>query len=588
MGDIFNFTTAPSVRLIIKAGELKNRDLFSKSDPLCVVYKLKHSLDTGESWVEIGRTEMIRNCLNPEWSEEIELEYMFEEKQNLRFDIYDIDCEKKPLSQQDFLGRMECDLAEIVSIEVFQKSLSGLKKNSGFIMVRSVEVQQGAREILEFFVKGENLDKKDLFGKSDPYLEVYRFNKDGTKSLVHRTEYVRKTLNPTWRPFRLDMQALCFGDKTRNVSIVCWDNNDGKSAKPDLIGEYVTSVNHLLEPSTRIKLVNGKKKEKKGKKYEHSGILLFNIKCHMEYSFLNYINGGTQLDFAVAIDFTASNGNVEEPSSLHFIGINVPNQYETAIRAVLEICQFYNNSRIFDAFGFGAIVPPRLENTELFDVKNPKATVIDPAVVGVDGVMDAYRGCLRKVHLFGPTNFAPIIQGITERFQEKLNIPGSRYQILLIITDGAISDLENTKREIIKASKLPLSIIIIGVGQADFEAMDELDGDDNLINIDGVYAQRDIVQFVPMKKFLKNGLLQNHRHVMATLAKEVLAEVPTQLSSYMKSKRIAPRPVNDPFPKDAPAVETRRNKNQHYYESTKQSSLYAINTRRIPTAPPLE
>ena len=47
-----------------------------------------------------------------------------------------------------------------------------------------------------------------------------------------------------------------------------------------------------------------------------------------------------------------------------------------------------------------------------------------------------------------------------------------------MLTDGAISDMEDTKRAIIAASHLPMSIIIVGVGGADFDAMDALDSDD--------------------------------------------------------------------------------------------------------------
>ena len=47
-----------------------------------------------------------------------------------------------------------------------------------------------------------------------------------------------------------------------------------------------------------------------------------------------------------------------------------------------------------------------------------------------------------------------------------------------MLTDGAISDMDNTKRAIIAASSLPMSIIIVGVGRADFSAMDLLDADD--------------------------------------------------------------------------------------------------------------
>ena len=92
---------------------------------------------------------------------------------------------------------------------------------------------------------------------------------------------------------------------------------------------------------------------------------------------------------------------------------------------------------------------------------------------------------------------------------------GKNYFILLIITDGVITgmnctqclkyqsyfifvflDFEKTKRALVEASSLPMSVIIVGVGNADFEAMEALDGDDGRLSAGGVYAQRDIVQFV--------------------------------------------------------------------------------------------
>ncbi len=52
------------------------------------------------------------------------------------------------------------------------------------------------------------------------------------------------------------------------------------------------------------------------------------------------------------------------------------------------------------------------------------------------------------------------------------------YQILLLLTDGTIHDMPRTKDLIYQLAELPCSIIIVGVGKADFGAMEELDGDD--------------------------------------------------------------------------------------------------------------
>ena len=54
------------------------------------------------------------------------------------------------------------------------------------------------------------------------------------------------------------------------------------------------------------------------------------------------------------------------------------------------------------------------------------------------------------------------------------------YTVLLIITDGVIHDFEQCMDLIVQASQLPLSIIIIGVGNEDFSQMEALDGDDGV------------------------------------------------------------------------------------------------------------
>jgi len=58
-----------------------------------------------------------------------------------------------------------------------------------------------------------------------------------------------------------------------------------------------------------------------------------------------------------------------------------------------------------------------------------------------------------------------------------------------------------------QASCLPLSIIIIGVGNADFSSMSMLDADDGPLTSHGRVAQRDIVQFVPFRHFANSSLL---------------------------------------------------------------------------------
>jgi hypothetical protein len=64
-----------------------------------------------------------------------------------------------------------------------------------------------------------------------------------------------------------------------------------------------------------------------------------------------------------------------------------------------------------------------------------------------------------------------------------------------------ILDMNETLEAIVNASSLPLSIIIVGVGNADFSSMEFLDGDGRTLVSRGRRASRDIVQVI-IKGFL--------------------------------------------------------------------------------------
>ena len=62
--------------------------------------------------------------------------------------------------------------------------------------------------------------------------------------------------------------------------------------------------------------------------------------------------------------------------------------------------------------------------------------------------------------------------------------------------------MDDTRKAIVYASDLPMSLIIVGVGGADFTDMRMLDGDDGVLRApNGEPVKRDIVQFVPFRDF---------------------------------------------------------------------------------------
>ncbi|XP_077450594.1 copine-8 isoform X6 [Stigmatopora argus] len=541
---------ATKVEITVSCRNLLDRDTFSKSDPICVLYMQGMG---NKEWREFGRTEVIDNTLNPDFVRKFVLDYFFEERQDLRFDLYDVDSKSANLSKHDFLGQAYCTLGEVVGSlgSRLEKPLGGISgKKCGAIIVKAEELNNCRESVMMQFC-GNKLDKKDFFGKSDPFLVFYRSNEDSTFTICHKTEVVKNTLNPVWQAFKIPVRALCNGDYDRTIKVEVYDwDRDGSH---DFIGEFSTSYRELSRGQSQFnvyEVVNPKKKEKK-KKYLNSGtVTLLSFLVDIEVTFLDYIKGGTQINFTVAIDFTASNGNPAQPTSLHYVSPYQLNAYAMALKTVGEIIQDYDSDKMFPALGFGAKLPPDGRISHEFALNgNPQ----NPYCVGIDGVMEAYYQSLKSVQLYGPTNFSPVVNHVA-RYAASVK-DGSQYFVLLIITDGVISDMAQTKESIVNASCLPMSIIIVGVGPAEFDAMIELDGDEVRISSRGRYAERDIVQFVPFRDYIdRTG---NHILSMARLAKDVLAEIPDQFLSYMRTRGIKPAPAPPPYTPPGQPLQTQ-------------------------------
>lgn len=119
----------------------------------------------------------------------------------------------------------------------------------------------------------------------------------------------------------------------------------------------------------------------------------------------------------------------------------------------------------------------------------------EPEIRGIDGILNTYKKNLRGIYMAGPTFFSSVMDVFMDFALEGRDL--KTYFVLLILTDGEIHDMVETKRMIVETSRLPCSVIIVGVGGEDFEMMHELDSDDKILKSDkNIKAKRDIVQFV--------------------------------------------------------------------------------------------
>jgi hypothetical protein len=152
--------------------------------------------------------------------------------------------------------------------------------------------------------------------------------------------------------------------------------------------------------------------------------------------------------------------------------------------------------------------------------------IFRPEAVGIQSAINCYIDSLKKVTLSGPTYFAPIIKTISDI----ANVNNYSYMVFLLLTDGVIMDFEETVNEIVRASALPISIVIVGVGHENFDAMKKLDSDKAVLqNSKGEQAKRDIVQFVSFRDYKSDPM---------KLAKETLKEIPKQFIQYVELANI--------------------------------------------------
>ncbi|KAI3967746.1 hypothetical protein MKW92_004675 [Papaver armeniacum] len=532
-------TLYTQMELSISASKLRDMDILSKSDPMVVAYVKKRD----GQLEEIGRTEVIMNTLNPIWVQKVSIAYQFEIVQPLVFRVFDVDTKyhnipvkSLKLNEQDFLGEANCVLSEIVTkhnksltLHIQGKNAHGGIRNMGTLTVHAEETVV-SRLAVDMTFHCSKLENKDHFSKSDPFLRISKIVESGGYFPMCKTEVIENNLDPTWKPVCLAAQQ--FISKDNPLIIECFDfDNSGNHQLIGKLQKSVADLEMLCQSKTGANFHVPSSHRPDNMKVLKSQLHVQMYREKTQYTFLDYISSGFELNFMVAVDFTASNGNPRDPDSLHYIDPSGRfNSYQQAIHEVGGVVQFYDTDKSFPTWGFGG----KLASGGVSHCFNLNGSPNMSEVEGVNGILAAYSSVLQTVTLAGPTVFGPVINTAAQIAGQSLALNQNKYFVLLIITDGVLADLQETKNALVRASDLPLSILIVGVGGADFKQMEVLDGDNGkrLESDTGRVATRDIVQFVPMRD-VQGGQI--------SVVQALLEELPSQFLTYMRSRDIKPR-----------------------------------------------
>ena len=177
---------------------------------MCVTYVQPFGQN---KWIEFHRTETVKNNQDPNFVSKVLISYRFEEKQPLLFEVYDTDSKDKDLSAHDFLGTITISLGQLVANKRVRKSMLNYKEvllliinnclccfqnklqlsdrdgrlKSSYLVITAEELGMDRDEVI-LEMSGFKLDKKDFFGKSDPFLEIYKLTDTGNYTLVYKTD----------------------------------------------------------------------------------------------------------------------------------------------------------------------------------------------------------------------------------------------------------------------------------------------------------------------------------------------------------------------------------------------------------------
>ena len=151
---------------------------------------------------------------------------------------------------------------------------------------------------------------------------------------VYRSNVVKGNLNPKWEAIRLPLEAVCNGDMKRAMKVVVKDYNSGFGKHYDM-GEFETTMQRFIDckndggdidEDVAFKLRRGDSvvghvlvlRASTILKPGYEGIEPATVASETapRPELLDYLQGGCQINLAVAIDFSASNGKDHSLESL--------------------------------------------------------------------------------------------------------------------------------------------------------------------------------------------------------------------------------------------------------------------------------
>jgi hypothetical protein len=192
-------------------------------------------------------------------------------------------------------------------------------------------------------------------------------------------------------------------------------------------------------------------------------ILIQEAQVEPVLTFADLLFSGVRFIPVLAVDFSLGNLTFDSQKCVHHLSKSKPNSYVFLMNLIWQLIAPFCKDKIA-GYGFGAKWIPKKGNT--LDGFALNGDFENPFVDNVDSLIEEYRNCLKKVEISLPVNFRRIIRlarNMARNHMHSSKQPKS-YYVLYILTAGVIDDFEESLHELMKCVDLPLSIVIVKVG----------------------------------------------------------------------------------------------------------------------------
>jgi len=246
-----------------------------------------------------------------------------------------------------------------------------------------------------------------------------------------------------------------------------------------------------------------------------------NMKSKNIYTYFDFIKHGIKLKCYIGIDFTKGSDHILKKEE---------NQYLQAIAGFRET--LFSFVRDFKVFGYGAKINETNEKPGFFKMNFNDKDLLH----GYTEIEKSYKECLKKISFCEEDYLSPLIENIKNLISKNYELNIYNIFFLLISNPPVKEDYQKCIDLFISNTFLPLSVIVVGIGDKEFKEIKHLISKNRKCSSEGIERARNNVYFVSMKDCnYNNEILKN----------KCLKEIPKQVVEFYKINKTSPDDVKE-------------------------------------------